>query len=576
MKELTNCFYVLLFTIFFAACSSNSHIDNSQNLNGNSTISANTAVEVVAIDLNNALPATGSGFSAIGTPASPDSDIASLASQSTQLSSGGLGATGVGLSAGSIVSSSMIDISSTYSGSETLDYCSLNSPFQSVACIVGADILLIRQELIDGMGSDNTASISIKVGKSGYVSKTSNVIELSVTKHKITQISNIISGPVSDDIWGLTVFNGTLYFIAYNETTGSKLYSYDGNTITQISNINDSAGDDPENPIVFNGALYFGAYNNSIAGYKLYSYDGVGTITQVSNINDGGDDQIYNPAVVFNGDLYFTAYNGTTGDKLYRYDGVNPITQVTDINVIGGGDNISSLTVFDGTLYFDANNGTTGDKLYSYDDVSNTVTQISDIAAGGGGDQVSNLTVFNDSLYFTASSDPSMGYQKLYSYDGENTITQISNINDGLNDQPSELVVFNDALYFIAINNPDLRYFKLYKYDGTNITQISNIIDGGNDFNSSGYQPVVFNGALYFTAFSATNVEASVSNGPQSMGFPLKLYRYDGTKITQISDINKNLMDKPSYLTVFGGSLYFTANKNNSAGVPYTKLYKFE
>jgi len=51
-----------------------------------------------------------------------------------------------------------------------------------------------------------------------------------------------------------------------------------------------------------------------------------------------------------------------------------------------------------------------------------------------------------------------------------------------------------------------------------------------------------------------------------------KLYKYDGTSITQISDINSGSDDGPTNLSAFNGALYFSAYN----GSYKTKLYKFE
>lgn len=102
----------------------------------------------------------------------------------------------------------------------------------------------------------------------------------------------------------------------------------------------------------------------------------------------------------------------------------------------------------------------------------------------------------------------------------------------------SELVVWGDSLYFSAIN-PD-GYLKLMKYDGEKIIQISNIKENDDDYPSN---LKVFNNELYFSAKNSTGS---------------KLFRYDGTTIYQVSDINASGNDMPENLTVStGGDIFF-------------------
>lgn len=74
----------------------------------------------------------------------------------------------------------------------------------------------------------------------------------------------------------LTIYNDELYFVAKNQNNGFKLFKTDGVNVVQVSNINavspelnPTGSDFPFNLIVYNGDLYFSAYSNT-AGLKLF------------------------------------------------------------------------------------------------------------------------------------------------------------------------------------------------------------------------------------------------------------------------------------------------------------------
>lgn len=87
---------------------------------------------------------------------------------------------------------------------------------------------------------------------------------------------------------------------------------------------------------------------------------------------------------------------------------------------------------------------------------------------------------------------------------------------------------FGGNFYFVGKNSGG--YFKLYRYNGTQVTQITDIRgSSASDFPSVVSPGAVFNSKLYFRAYN--------SNGYQ------KLYSFDGTAIKQITNINGNFAD---------------------------------
>ena len=74
----------------------------------------------------------------------------------------------------------------------------------------------------------------------------------------------------------LTEYNKELYFVAKNENNAFKIFKTDGKSLYQVSNINEadpainpSGSDFPFNLMVYNDYLYFSAYGNKV-GLKLY------------------------------------------------------------------------------------------------------------------------------------------------------------------------------------------------------------------------------------------------------------------------------------------------------------------
>ncbi len=172
---------------------------------------------------------------------------------------------------------------------------------------------------------------------------------------------------------GLTVFQGKLYFQAYNPTYGTELWGYDGTTSTLVA---DKAPGplafDPSGMTVFKNALYFAANDRTSAGIELWKYNG-STFTMVANINpnlaSGGDDFLADSApsnfAVHRHKLYFLANDGTHGHELWVYRGTGSPQMVADIYEGTYGSNASGLRAINDGLFLAADSGDGfGQELY--------------------------------------------------------------------------------------------------------------------------------------------------------------------------------------------------------------------
>jgi ELWxxDGT repeat protein len=92
---------------------------------------------------------------------------------------------------------------------------------------------------------------------------------------------------------------------------GTELWSHNGTgKPTEAARIYPNNGSSPENFAVFNGQLYFSAYDG-VHGRELWRYDGTAA-TLAADIGPGGQYSSSNPSglTVFDGKLYFRADDG--------------------------------------------------------------------------------------------------------------------------------------------------------------------------------------------------------------------------------------------------------------------------
>ena len=248
--------------------------------------------------------------------------------------------------------------------------------------------------------------------------------------------ANVGFGSSAGEDGGLVVFNGALYFNAFDETVGDTLFRLDPGstlpvvvdpTISHITGFNSGFHE-------FNGSLYFNAID-SIAGRTLIKLDADGITTTALTFDGGAPDEALNEAGMFGGfadfagGTYFMATTAVEGTQLFKLDAAGVISQVTDIaSGAIDGNLVSGFVQFAGSLYFDAFNDLGGDSLYKLS-AEGLLTTV-DLGTGGG---TTNAAIeggfheFAGSLYF--SSYTSDGYE-LVKLSADDTFESYD-INDG-------------------------------------------------------------------------------------------------------------------------------------------------
>jgi ELWxxDGT repeat protein len=220
----------------------------------------------------------------------------------------------------------------------------------------------------------------------------------------------------------LTNVNGTLFFTA-NGGEGTALWKSDGNTLYELSYLNDAG-----NFTNVNGTLFFTAEYSDYGFSALWKSDGTsaGTVPLTGPISETYPYQPKNLTAV-GGKLFFTAGEfGTNGrsydNELWMSDG-NTVTQITSLNTGNFyGFNPQYLTNVNGTLFFAANDGSLGYELWKSDGTTTGTTIVADINQRAGSSYPQYFTNVNGELFFSAT-DGSTG-QELWQSNGTATGTQ--------------------------------------------------------------------------------------------------------------------------------------------------------
>jgi ELWxxDGT repeat protein len=262
-------------------------------------------------------------------------------------------------------------------------------------------------------------------------------------------------GGCGSEPYGLTVYNGTLYFTAGDPVVGFELLGFDGSTVRLVSDLLPGPGSSgPQGITGLGNRLVFGAFDSN--QYRLFSYDiGTGVGGKISDIVV--NDTRLRPATRFaslNGAVYLPANDGTSGEELWKTDGTAAGTQlVADLNTGAAHSLPRLLTVFNGELYFKATDATVGDEIRATNGTN--VRLLTDLYPGPLGSLFNAPAVLGNFLLFEARS-AIFGLNPWFT-DGTAGMTDIVRQADGTLIYPAGSAIddpgftfFNGALYFAA------------------------------------------------------------------------------------------------------------------------------
>ncbi len=377
-------------------------------------------------------------------------------------------------------------------------------------------------------------------------------------------VKDIYPGNEASGPSGFIDINGTLYFTAYNATSGRELWKSDGSSsgTTLVKDIiAGSVGgfstsgqwgyDTHPFGVVWQngGSFYFTANNYASApgqyinDVELWKSDGTaGGTVMVKDIYPGYESSFPQDFTDINNVLYFTAYNATSGRELWKTDGSNAGTVIVK-EIIGGsvgGFNISGQWGYNshqfsvvwqngGSFYFTANNYASAPgqyindvELWKSDGTSGGTFMVKDIYTGYESSYPTDFKEINGLLFFTAYNANSG--RELWKSDGTNGGTQIvkeiisgsvggfsTSAQFGYNSWPFAVVWQSGNIFYFTANNyasaPGgyINDIELWKSDGTDAgTMMVKDINPGQE--SSYPQDFIdINGTHYFTAFSAAS-----------------------------------------------------------------------
>jgi ELWxxDGT repeat protein len=168
----------------------------------------------------------------------------------------------------------------------------------------------------------------------------------------------------------MTEVGGTVFFTPDTPTTGDELWKSDGTEAgtVRVKDIRPgSAGSSPQSLTDLNGTLYFFAYDGTSGG--LWKSDGteVGTV-RVKDIWEEGRLSDLRHLTNVNGTLYFSANDGIHGDELWTSDGTEAGTvMVAELAEGSGGSGPGLFTEVAGKLFFVASDDLHGGELWVAD-----------------------------------------------------------------------------------------------------------------------------------------------------------------------------------------------------------------
>ncbi|MCL4704713.1 T9SS type A sorting domain-containing protein [bacterium] len=335
---------------------------------------------------------------------------------------------------------------------------------------------------------------------------------------------------------GLTIAPDGTIFLA-NDDDGLRAYTYDGNTFTNTAHIDD--GGNVHNVEVGPDGTIFLAKGDD--GLRAYSYDGA-SFTNTAHISNGSRAQ--GVAVAADGTVFLA--NGQDGLRAYSYNGSSFINTAHIDDGFGADDAVAIAVASDGTIFLA--NERDGLRAYTYG--GNTFINTAHIDNGGN---AYNVEVGPDGTIFLANRSDGLW---VYTYDGS-SFTNTDHINDGGSAQG--VAVDSVGTVFLANGNDGLR---AYHYDGTSVMNTAHIADVGEASSVAvgpdgtvfvadaglfaySYDGSSFTNTAYFTNTNVTFFTFNLAVDAQGIVFLrvgylfgstfYQIYSYDGTSFSRFN-----------------------------------------
>ena len=301
---------------------------------------------------------------------------------------------------------------------------------------------------------------------------------------------------VSNYLSQANVLNGKLLFLGADSVNDKELWSSDGTALgtVLVRDINAGSSNSSEsvwyNMTQYNGSVYFAAVTNA-SGSELWRSDGTfGGTYMVKEIYAGNSNAYPGYVVETGGKLVFRATDGVNGTELWVSDGTSLGTNILkDINPGATGGFPDWIATAGGIAYFKADDGVNGSELWRSDGTAPGTYMVTDLTPAGSS-FIQGMYPFGNKMVFQNNA---LGLgQEFWITDGTGPGTfLLKDINpDYRHSSAIGGIVHAGKMYFSASH--DFYGSELWVTDGTTTgTQLAVDFYGGSSQN----QKYVTNGA---------------------------------------------------------------------------------
>jgi ELWxxDGT repeat protein len=214
-------------------------------------------------------------------------------------------------------------------------------------------------------------------------------------------------------------FGGLLAFAADDGVTGAELWASDGTAAGTKELADIDPGSDASSPghlTVMNGALYFLAYDQTASHLMKIASPGAAPQVLADLTPIPPASQYYTPpcaqdrTAVMNGSVYFVAQqNGTSGYELWKTDGsAGGTVALTSLSAANPFSVPCYVTTVGNRVYFTTTTVSTGNELWVTDGTPSGTVQVADLVPGAGSSSpylAPTPLVLNGLYYFAAANN---------------------------------------------------------------------------------------------------------------------------------------------------------------------------